>query len=314
MQIIKDELAAIREKYADARRTEIDYMGGGDFAMEDMIEEEQVIVTISHQALIKRTPLAEYRQQGRGGVGMKGSGKRDEDYIEHMFVSSTPRLPAVFHRSRAMLLASRLRDTGRIAHGEGPVDPQPDPDRSGETASGPCSPCPKRSSRTRNSAKPLRRHGHPQRDWSRKRCWTHSSAPLRSGIIAISVVEGDELIEARLTDGNADIFLASSGGKAIRFNEKEARPMGRDTRGVKGISLRPNEEAIGMVAAENGEREILAISENGYGKRSHMGDYAPQGRGGMGRITLKTTDRVGPLVAIRDVASDDDLMIVTRTA
>ena len=312
MQIIKDELAGIREKYATARRTEIDYMGGGDFVMEDMIEEEQVVVTISHQALIKRTPLAEYRQQGRGGIGMKGSGKRDEDYIEHMFVSSTHDYLLYFtdHGQCFWLRVYEIPEGSRTARGRSirnliQIDHE---DRVRAVLAVSKAEFEDEAFRQTHYVVMATRKG-----LVKKTVLDAFKRPLRSGIIAISVVEGDELLEARLTDGNAHIFLASSGGKAIRFDEKEARSMGRNTRGVKGIALRPNEEAIGMVvAAENGEREILAISENGYGKRSHMEDYTPQARGGMGRITLKTTERVGPLVAIRDVASDDDLMIVTR--
>ncbi len=311
MQIIKDELLDIREKYADERRTEIDYMGGGEFEMEDMIEEEQVVVTISHQALIKRTSLAEYRQQGRGGVGMKGTGKRDEDYVEHMFVSSTHDYLLYFtdHGQCYALRVYEIPDGSRTAKGRSirnliQIDHE---DRVRAVLAVPKAQFKDEAFRKSHYVMMATRKG-----LVKKTALEAFKRPLRSGIIAISIVEGDELIEARLTSGNAHVFLASSGGKAIRFDEKEARPMGRDTRGVRGISLREDEDVVGMVVTENGEREILAISANGYGKRSCMEDYTPQGRGGMGRITLKTTERVGPLVAIRDVVGDDDLMIVTR--
>jgi len=311
MQIIKDELLDIREKYADERRTEIDLMGGGDFEMEDMIEEEQVVVTISHQALIKRTSLAAYRQQGRGGIGMKGTGKRDEDYVEHMFVSSTHDYLLYFTDDGQCysLRVYEIPDGSRTAKGRSirnliQIDQG---DRVRAVLAVPKAQFKDEAFRKTHYVMMATRKG-----LVKKTALEAFKRPLRSGIIAISVVEGDELIEARLTSGNAHVFLASSGGKAIRFDEKEARPMGRDTRGVRGISLREGEDVVGMVVVENGEREILAISKNGYGKRSRMEDYTPQGRGGMGRITLKTTEKVGPLVAIRDVVGDDDLMIVTQ--
>ena len=311
MQIIKDELLDIQAKYADERRTEIDYMGGGDFEMEDMIEEEQVVVTISHQALIKRTSLAEYRQQGRGGIGMKGTGRRNEDYVEHMFVSSTHDYLLYFtdHGQCYSLRVYEIPGGSRTAKGRSirnliQID-QGDRVRAVLAVS-----------KTQFEDEAFRKTHYvmmaTRKGLVKKTALEAFKRPLRSGIIALSVVEGDELIEARLTSGNAHVFLASSGGKAIRFDEKEARPMGRNTRGVRGISLRPNEDMVGMVVVENAEREILAISENGYGKRSRMEDYTPQGRGGRGRITLKTTERVGRLVAIRDVVSDDGLMIVTQ--
>ncbi len=311
MQIIKDELLDIRDKYADERRTEIDKMGGGDFEMEDMIEEEQVVVTISHQALIKRTSLAEYRQQGRGGIGMKGTGKRDEDYVEHMFVSSTHDYLLYFtdHGQCYSLRVYEIPDGSRTAKGRSirnliQIDQG---DRVRAVLAVPKAQFKDEAFRKTHYVMMATRKG-----LVKKTALEAFKRPLRSGIIAISVVEGDELIEARLTSGDAHVFLASSGGKAIRFDEKEARPMGRDTRGVRGISLRKDEDVVGMVVVENAEREILAISKNGYGKRSRMEDYTPQGRGGMGRITLKTTEKVGPLVAIRDVVGDDDLMIVTQ--
>ena len=311
MQIIKDELLDIQAKYADERRTEIDYMGGGDFEMEDMIEEEQVVVTISHQALIKRTSLAEYRQQGRGGIGMKGTGRRNEDYVEHMFVSSTHDYLLYFtdHGQCYSLRVYEIPGGSRTAKGRSirnliQID-QGDRVRAVLAVS-----------KAEFEDEAFRKTHYvmmaTRKGLVKKTALEAFKRPLRSGIIALSVVEGDELIEARLTSGNAHVFLASSGGKAIRFDEKEARPMGRNTRGVRGISLRPNEDMVGMVVVENAEREILAISENGYGKRSRMEDYTPQGRGGMGRITLKTTERVGRLVAIRDVVGDDGLMIVTQ--
>lgn len=311
MQIIKEELLDIQAKYADARRTEIDYKGGGDFAMEDMIEEEQVVVTISHQALIKRTSLAEYRQQGRGGVGKKGSGKRDEDYIEHMFVSSTHDYLLYFtdHGKCYRLRVFEIPEGSRTAKGRSirnliQID-QEDRVRTVLAAS-----------KAQFEDETFRQSHYvvmaTRKGLVKKTVLDAFKRPLRSGIIALRIMEGDELIEARLTSGTAHVFLASSSGKAIRFDEREVRSMGRYARGVKGISLRPDEEAIGMAATANGEREILAISENGYGKRSCMENYSAQARGGKGRITIKTTPKTGRLVAIRDVTGNDDLMIITQ--
>ncbi|GIV57246.1 MAG: DNA gyrase subunit A [Rhodothermaceae bacterium] len=312
MQIITDELLEIKEKYADARRTEIDYTGGDDLLMEDLIEDEQVVVTVSHQGLIKRTPVAEYRKQGRGGVGMRGSGMRDEDYIEHLFVSFNHDYLLFFtDQGRCYWLrVFEIPEGSRTSKGRSirnliQIDPE---------------------DRVR-AVLAVRKEDFLDEDFLdthyvlmatrrgqvKKTSLEAFSRPRVDGIIAIDIVEGDELIEAKLTDGNADVILASSSGLAIRFHEHDVRPMGRNTRGVRGISLGTGEQVVGMVVVPEGEQpDVLAISARGYGKRTALEDYRIQARGGKGIITLKTTAKTGPLVSIKGVRETDDLMISTQ--
>ena len=312
MEIIKNELLEVKSKYADPRRTEIDYTGGGDFLIEDLIEDEQVAVTVTHQGLIKRTSAAEFRQQGRGGVGMRGSGMRDEDYIEHLFACSNHDYLLFFtdHGRCYWLRVYEIPEGNRISKG--------------------------RSIRTLIQISPEDRvravlnvakadfesetflYGHyvmmATKNGLVKKTPLHAfSRPRADGIIAISVVEGDELLEARLTGGDAHVILASSGGRSIRFHETDARPMGRNTQGVRGMALDEGERVVGMVVMEGDEsRDVLTVSANGYGKRSKLEEYRIQNRGGKGILTMKTTLKTGALVAIMGVHETDDIMIVTQ--
>jgi len=311
MQIIKDELQDIKTRFNDERRTEIDYAGGDDINIEDLIEDETVVVTITHQALIKRTPVTEYRQQGRGGVGMKGTGRRDDDYIEHLFVTSNHDYLLFFtdHGQCYWLRVFQIPEGARTNKGRSIrnlIQIQPDDRIQAVLAI---------SKADFENEDFLNSHFimmATRKGQVKKTALEAFSRPRADGIIAIDIAEGDDLLEAALTSGDAHIILASSQGLSVRFHESDARPIGRNTRGVRGISLRKDQEVVGMVVIENGDRDILAISSRGYGKRSSLSDYRVQTRGGKGIITMKTTERTGRLVTIKGVQSRDDLMIVTH--
>jgi DNA gyrase subunit A len=311
MRIVRDELLEVKEKYNDARRTEIDYTGGGDFLMEDLIEDEQVVVTITHQGLIKRTSLTEYRQQGRGGKGMRGSGMRDEDYIEHLFVSYNHDYLLFFtdHGKCYWLRVFEMPEGTRTGKGRSIrnlIEIAAD-DRVRSVVA--------ISKADFEDTDFLQNHFvimATRQGLIKKTPLEAFSRPRSGGIIAIQVVDGDELLESHLTGGDSHVIIGSSGGRTIRFHENDARAMGRNTRGVRGIMLRPGESVIGMVTVEGNNREVLAISANGYGKRSTLDDYRIQTRGGKGILTMKTTPKTGPLVAIKAVISEDDLMISTQ--
>ena len=311
MQIIRDELLELKERFGDDRRTEIDYTGGDDINMEDLIDDDQVVVTISHQGLVKRTSTAEYRQQGRGGVGMRGSGMRDEDYIEHLFISNNHDYLLFFTDAGRCywLRVFEIPEGTRIARGRSIrnlIQIAPD-------------------DRVRAVLNVRKQHFEDadfldshyvmmatKNGLVKKTSLEAFSRPRVDGIIAISIVDDDQLLDSALTSGDANVILASSGGRSIRFHENDARPMGRNTRGVRGISLGRDERVVGMVVVEGNGVDLLSVSEKGYGKRSLLEDYRVQTRGGKGIITMKTTSRTGKLVAIKGVCDDDDLMIVTQ--
>ena len=311
MEIIKNELLEVKEKYNDERRTEIDY-SGGDIIIEDLIEDEQVVVTISHQGLIKRTSTSEYRQQGRGGVGMRGSGMRDEDFVEHLFVSYNHDYLLFFtdHGQCFWLRVFEIPEGSRISKGRSirnliQIDPQ---DRVRAVLAISKGDFLNEEFLNSHYVMMATRKGQVK-----KTTLEAFSRPRKGGIIAIMVEEGDELLEAHLTGGEANVLLASSGGRSVRFHENDARPMGRKTRGVRGIMLGADEHVVGMSIFEEGDnRSVLALSANGYGKRSLLDDYRLQSRGGKGIITMKTTSKTGPLVSVKGVLPTDDLMIVTH--
>ncbi len=310
MDIIKTELLEIKERYNDARRTEIDYTGG-DIILEDLIEDEQVVVTLSHQGLIKRTSASEYRQQGRGGVGMRGSGMRDEDFVEHLFVSYNHDYLLFFtdHGKCYWLRVFEIPEGSRTSKGRSirnliQIDSQ---DRVRAVLA--------ISKQDFEDPEFLDHHFvmmATRLGQVKKTSLEAFSRPRNGGIIAIMVDGDDELIEAHLTGGEANVLLASSGGRSVRFHESDARPMGRKTRGVRGIMLGDGERVVGMSVFEDGDnRSVLALSANGYGKRSGLDEYRLQSRGGKGIITMKTTSKTGPLVSVKGVLPTDDLMIVT---
>ena len=313
MQIIEEELLEVREKYADERRTEIDYAGGEDIIFEDLIEDEQVVVTISHQGLVKRTSVTEYRKQGRGGVGMRGSGMRDEDFIERLFVSRNHDYLMFFtDQGRCYWLrVFEIPEGGRTSKGRSirnliQIGPE-DRIRAVLAVS------------KQHFRDPVFLETHfvlmaTRLGQVKKTRLEAFSRPRVDGIIAIDIIPGDELLEAELTGGAANVILASSSGLSIRFHEDDVRPMGRNTRGVRGISLGEGEHVVGMVViGKEDDFDLLSISANGYGKRTPLDEYRLQTRGGKGIITLKTTAKTGPLVAIKGVRETDDLMISTQS-
>jgi DNA gyrase subunit A len=311
MQIIKDELRAHGERFGDARRSEIDYMGGGDIDLEDLIEDEPVIVTVSHQGLVKRTPITEYRQQGRGGRGLIGAGTRDEDFVEHLFTSSTHDYMLFFtdHGQCYWLRVYEVPEGGRTARGRSIRNliqiAQDDRVRAVLSVK-------KADFENEDFLQSHHVLMATKRGQVKKTSLHAFRRPLVSGIIAIDIVDGDELLEAKLTDGDTDIILGATNGRAIRFHESDARPMGRNTRGVRGMTLRDDEELIGMLAVKREGTSVLTVAENGYGKRSPLDDYRIQTRGGKGILTMKTTPKTGRLVALKSVVDADDLMIVTQ--
>jgi len=310
MQIIKDELLEIKKRYDDERRTEIDYTGGDILAVEDLIEDEQVVVTITHQGLVKRTSVVSYRQQGRGGRGLKATGTREEDFVEQLFISSNHDYLLFFtdHGQCYWLRVFEIPEGERTGKGRSlrnliQID-QEDCVRAVLAV------------KKDDFTDPDFGESHfvlmaTKKGMVKKTPLAAFSRPRADGIIAISVNEGDELLEAHLTDGSANVVMASSGGRAIRFREQDARPMGRNTMGVRGMRIGPHESIVGLVAINGEDADVLAVSSNGYGKRSLISEYPIHRRGGKGVLTLKATDRTGPLVAVRAVQEGADLMIIT---
>jgi DNA gyrase subunit A len=313
MQIIRDELLAVKEQFNDERRTEIDRTGG-DIIIEDLIEREHVVVTVTHQGLVKRTSVDAYRSQGRGGVGMRGSGKRDDDYIEHLFVCHSHDVLLFFtdHGQCYWLRPFEIPEGSRTARGRSirnyiQIDPE---DRIRTVLNVSKEDFEDEAFLNSHYVLMATRQGQVK-----KTALEAFSRPRTDGIIGISIDEGDELLEAALTGGENTVVVASSGGRAVHFDEDDARPMGRNTRGVRGMRLGDDEELVGMVSIPpelQDEVDVLAIAEKGYGKRTKLENYRVQGRGGKGLITLNKTKRTGPLVAIKGVSDGEDLMIITE--
>ena len=309
MSIIKEELVEIREKYGDDRRSEIEY-AGGDMRIEDMIADEDVVITISHLGYIKRTPLTEYRTQARGGVGSRGATTRDADFIEHVFVASNHNYLLLFTElGRCFWLrVFEIPEGARTSKGKAIVNliniPSDD------------------KVRAFVNTKDIKDEEYVNNHYIvlcttkgviKKTTLEAYSRPRSNGINAITVREGDTLLEARLTNGNHEILMAIRSGKAIRFPEEKVRPMGRNASGVRAMRLdTDNDIVVGMVCAENDQETILVVSENGYGKRTLVEDYRVTNRGGKGVKTINVTEKTGPLVAMKIVTDDDDLMITTK--
>ena len=310
MQLIRTELLEVREKYADRRRTEIDYAGGDDFLMEDLIEDAQVVVSATHAGLIKRTGLDEYRTQSRGGVGQRGTGMRDEDYVEHLFTCSNHDYLLFFtdHGRCYWLRVFEIPEGARTAKGRSVRNliaiEQEDRLRAVLAV----------KKADFENAEFLESHFVLMATRSgtvKKTPLAAFSRPRQAGVIAINVLDGDELIDAVITGGEAHVLLGCDAGRSIRFHEADVRPMGRDTTGVRGMLLSGDETVVGMIVVEGETKEVLAISEHGYGKRTGLDAYRVQSRGGKGIITLDVTPKTGRLVALKAVTEADDLMIVT---
>lgn len=302
MRIIKDELLKIKQVYGDERRTEIRPQEG-EFSIEDMIAQEDVVITITHEGFIKRFPVSGYRRQARGGKGVTGAQAKHEDFVEHMFIASTHNYILFFtNRGRCYWLkVYEIPEGGRAARGRSLaniMELQP-----GETI--------RAYINLKNFDDPLFIVMATARGMVKKTDIEAFSRPRRNGIAAITIDEGDELIDARLTDGEHDIIMAKNSGYAVRFAEKDVRPMGRTAMGVKGITLDEGEHCISMVTSKRSDTSLLAVTDNGFGKRSKVEDYRLTRRGARGVITLKAHEKVGNLVGLLDVNDGDDLIIIT---
>ncbi|MCB0518675.1 MAG: DNA gyrase subunit A [Lewinellaceae bacterium] len=309
--IIKDELYGIKERFGDARRTEITFEDG-EINIEDIIPDEQVVITISHAGYIKRTPATEYRSQGRGGRGARGSKTKQEDFIEHMFIASNHNYLLFFTEQGKCywLRVYEIPEAAKTSSGRFIQNILSIPQEDKVKAYIIVQDLTDQSFLDNNYILFCTKRG-----LVKKTLVEAYSRPRVGGIIAISINEGDQLLEARLTNGNNEIFLGARNGNAIRFHEKNVRPMGRLATGVIGLTLNgPDDLMVGMAVVEENEVNltILAISEKGSGKRSKVADYRFTNRGGKGVKTIEVTDKTGDLIAIKAVAEDDDLMITTK--
>ena len=310
MQIIKDELVEMKEKYGDERRTEIIY-SSEEFNPEDFYADDEMVITISHMGYIKRTPLAEYRTQNRGGIGVKGSATRDEDFIEHIYVATMHNTMLFFtEKGRCYWLkVYEIPEGTRASKGraiQNVIQIEPDD-----------------KVRAYINVKRLNDADYVNNNYIimctkdgtiKKTKLEAYSRPRQNGVNAIVIREGDQLIEAKLTSGQAEVMLAAREGKAIRFNENTVRPIGRVGAGVRGISIDEGDEVVGMICVEpDSKQDVLVLSENGYGKRTDLDEYRVTNRGGKGVKTINVTEKTGKLISIQAVTDDNDLMIINRS-
>ncbi len=310
MQIIKDELQYIRDKYGDERRTEIIY-SAEDMSIEDIIPDESVVVTISHLGYIKRTASYEYKTQSRGGVGSKGTATRDEDFLEHLFTATNHNFLLIFTKKGKCfwMRIFEIPEGTKASKGraiQNLINIEPDDKVMAYINVG--------DLRTEEYIKNKYIILCTKKGVIKKTSLEAYSRPRQNGINAITVRDGDELLEARLTDGTNHILMALKSGKAIQFPEMKVRPMGRTASGVRGITLQgKDDEVIGMVCVADITTEtILVVSEKGYGKRTDVEEYRITNRGGKGVKTINITDKTGALIAIKTITDDDDLMIITK--
>ena len=310
MQIIKDELQEMKEKYGDERRSEIVY-SSEEFNPEDFYADDDMVITISHMGYIKRTPLAEYRTQHRGGVGAKGSATRDEDFIEHIYVASMHNTMMFFTEMGRCywLKVYQIPEGTRASKGraiQNVIQIEP-----GDKV--------RAYINVKNLAdKEFVENNYlvmcTKRGIIKKTTLEAYSRPRTNGVNAIVIREGDQLLEVKLTSGNAEVMIASREGRALRFNESTVRPMGRVSSGVRAISIDEDNEVIGMIAIEPGTaQDVLVLSENGYGKRTDLDEYRITNRGGKGVKTINITEKTGKLISIQAVTDDNDLMIINRS-
>ncbi len=310
MDIIKEELEVVRDKYGDERRSTIEY-AGGDLSIEDMIPDEKVVITISHAGYIKRTSLTEYKTQNRGGVGQKASTTRNEDFLEHLFVGTNHQYMLFFTQKGKCfwMRVYEIPEGSKTSKGRA-IQNLINIEQDDKVMAFIC---------TQDLKDEDYINSHyvimaTKKGQVKKTSLEQYSRPRTNGINAITIKDGDELLEAKLTTGESQVMLALRSGKAIRFEEAKTRPMGRNASGVRGITLaNDNDEVIGMVAVDDFESNILVVSENGYGKRSSLDDYRITNRGGKGVKTISITDKTGNLVAIKNVSDEDDLMIINKS-
>ncbi|PQJ32697.1 DNA gyrase subunit A [Nonlabens arenilitoris] len=310
MDIIKEELIEIKEKYGDERRSQIEY-AGGDLSIEDMIADEQVVITISHAGYIKRTPITEYKTQNRGGVGQKASTTRDEDFLEDIFVGTNHQYMLFFTEKGKCfwMRVYEIPEGSRTSKGRA-IQNLINIEQDDNVKAVIC---------TQDIKDQDYINSHyvimcTKKGVVKKTSLEQYSRPRTNGINAITIREGDTLLEAKLTTGDSHVMLGLKSGKAIRFDEAKTRAMGRNASGVRGITLADdNDEVIGMVAVNDMESNILVVSEKGYGKRSSLEDYRETNRGGKGVKTISVTEKTGGLVALKNVTDDDGLMIINKS-
>lgn len=309
MQIIKDELLEIRDKYGDERRTDIEY-AGGDLSIEDMIPNAEVVITISHLGYIKRTLLSEYKIQSRGGVGSRGATTRDKDFVEHIFMATNHNYMLFFTEKGKCfwLKVYEIPEGSKTSKGraiQNLINLEPDDKVMAYL-------------NVDNLKDEDYINNHfiimcTKRGVIKKTTLEAYSRPRINGINAIGIRENDQLLEAKLTTGDSFIMLAAKSGKAIRFHEEATRPMGRNATGVRGIRIEDQDEVVGMICVNDEESNVLVVSENGYGKRSHLEDYRVTNRGGKGVKTISITEKTGNLIAIKNVTDENDLMIIKKS-
>ena len=314
MGIIKDETIEMKEKYGDARRTEI-ALSAEEFNPEDFYADEDVVITISHLGYIKRTSLTEYRTQNRGGVGMKGSATRDEDFIEHIYVANMHSTMLLFTQNGRCywLKVYEIPEGSRASKGraiQNVINIEPDD-----------------KIKTYLNVRNLKDEDYVNNNYIvlgtkrgiiKKTSLEAYSRPRTNGVIAITVRDGDELLDAVLTNGHSEILLAGRNGRCCRFDESDARALGRTASGVRGINIEEDDEVVGMItydptAEDAAAHSILVVSEHGYGKRSDFDEYRKTNRGGKGVKTLNITDKTGSLVALKNVTDENDLMIINKS-
>jgi len=319
MQVIKDELAEIKDKYGDARRSTIEY-SGGDVSIEDLIADEQVVITISHAGYIKRTPLSEYKTQNRGGVGQKSAGTRDADFLEHMYVATNHQYMLFFTQKGKCfwMRVYEIPEGSKTAKGRA-IQNLINIENDDKVKAFICTQDLKDQEYINNHCVIM----VTKEGQVKKTSLEQYSRPRVNGVAAITIKEGDELLEAKLTTGNSQVLIAVKSGKLVRFEEEKTRPMGRTASGVRGITLADEkDEVIGMVSVDKddvNETQLLVVTENGYGKRTKLVDedgedvYRITNRGGKGVKTLNITEKTGALISINNVTDEDDLMIINKS-
>jgi DNA gyrase subunit A len=309
MQIIKDELNELKEKYGDKRRTDVVH-SADDITVEDMIPDEDMVITLSHQGYIKRTPLAQYKVQGRGGIGSKGATSKENDFTEHLFIASTHNYLLIFTEYGKVfwLKVWEIPEGGKTAKGraiQNLINIE-----SGDSVRSVI------NVKNLNEEEYINNHYIimcTQNGTIKKTVLEAYSRPRQNGINAITINEGDKLLYVSLTNGENHIVIAVSSGRAIHFHENDVRPMGRTASGVRGITVNKDDMVVGMVCIREMESNLLVVSEKGFGKRSSIEEYRITRRGGKGVKTLNITAKTGKLVAIKEVKDDDDLMIINKS-
>ena len=310
MDIIKNELIEVKEKYGDDRRSKIEY-AGGNFSIEDMIPDDKMVITISHAGYVKRTPLSDYKTQNRGGVGQKASTTRNEDFLENLFVGTNHQYMLFFTQKGKCfwMRVYEIPEGSRTSKGRA-IQNLINIEQDDRVKAFICTQDLKNEEYTNSHFVIMA----TKKGQVKKTSLEQYSRPRANGINAITIRDEDELLEAKLTNGNSQILLAVKSGKAIRFEESKTRPMGRGASGVRGITLAgPKDEVVGMVAVNDMDTNILVVSENGFGKRSDLEDYRITNRGGKGVKTISITDKTGSLVTLKNVTDQDDLMIINKS-